>query len=251
MDQIGLRFPGAAVSRKRKQEKIDSILEWLATFHFSSRAILLQVMGLEREKDGYFKSLRESFYIKEMMYPTYHKPIIMLGDYGYVLARERHVAMLHYKRRANSINMSNIRHDLAVQSAILRSGISLEQVTPERLIERNRLKTPDAIYDVDGISHALEVELHAKSERDIFIAFLDHGRAWQAKEYQRVRYLFREPWQRDYYERLFRRPEWPRYEYVKEKRMHIVDRDRPTVKPSEYKGLLDVFSFELDSLAID
>ena len=135
MEQIGLRFPGAAVSRKRKQEKIDSILEWLATFHFSSRAILLQVMGLEREKDGYFKSLRESFYIKEMMYPTYHKPIIMLGDYGYVLARERHVAMLHYKRRANSINMSNIRHDLAVQSAILRSGISLEQVTPERLIE--------------------------------------------------------------------------------------------------------------------
>lgn len=231
--------------RDQRERNLQFIYRWLATFHFTTRALLTAAL---RHRYPPVRLLRASVTRGVLVwyrYPTFAEPLLMLTAAGKREAGFFYPEAQHYRARPGAVYMDTINHDLAVQRVVLAEDISLDDLTPARLIERNDLKTPDALFDRDGRTEAIEVELTVKSHKHIYIAFGDHLAAMSTGEYAAVRYLFAQPSHCATYRALFDAPAWPRYVYARAKRAYLIDPTRPQWSLAESPGMADRFSFSV------
>ncbi len=200
--------------RDRQKEKLNIIYEWLLEFHYSTRQMLLQRLGLATHlHKKYFASLEEKGILKKTeVFQIKSKFIYMLTTSGERLALEKHGEKKEYLTGHKRIKHNALRHDLAVQNYVIKMLPDHECFIGERYIENFNLgynKKPDACLCVGGIRRMLEVELTPKSVDRIYVALSTHARALSQGLYDEVIYVFPTKTLRNYYLKYFMMDEWP------------------------------------------
>lgn len=200
--------------RARAREKREFVLCWLAEFHYSTRRVLAQALGLQAlGQGGFFQRLEKANLIRIASVPTISERLILLSPNGLEHARALTAHALVYGTDASKINSSTVIHTLSVQIAALRMQRDIHKITHERHLDfASRVKLPDAIIDVDASKTGLEVELTHKNNARIYRGFIDSLQNIKEGQYERVRYVFDRRLLMDHYLKLFKEPSWPVYE---------------------------------------
>lgn len=201
-------------SHARLREKREFVLCWLGEFHYSTRRVLAQALGLNTKgQSGFFRGLEKANLIRMTSVPTISERLILLTPNGLAHARALTPHALVYGTDASKINSSTVIHTLSVQIAALHMQRDIHKITHERHLDfASRVKLPDAIIDTDACKIGLEVELTHKNNARIYRAFIDSLQNIKEGQYERVRYVFDRKLLMDHYLKLFKVPAWPVYE---------------------------------------
>lgn len=203
--------------RARYTEKRDFVIHWLLEFGYSTPKILCEALGLDRKNQGhFFTSLKKSGLFVTTRYPLIREYLILLSYPGKEFAGLLSEKAEAYNAVPSRCVTSGTFHNLCVQQAIVNLGYSKLPFcfTYEKHLEHiDRHKRPDALINIGeeiGLT-ALEVELTQKSEKRIFMAFLEHVQHFENKTYGKTHYVFpNESICKSYVDR-FSRDKWSRF----------------------------------------
>lgn len=202
--------------RERAKEKLDLILKIMVDFHHSTRELLLQRLNLATHSHHrYFATLEEKGILKRIESPSIRSNFIyMLTHIGAELAAEKLAIATHYQLNGHKINHNNLRHDLAIQKAVITRINDYDDFIPEKFLPSlniNDEKRPDGCFLKDKEKTMLEVELTAKTDHRIYRAFISHAKAIIKKHYNNVLYVFPNKSIKKYYLERFNEKTWPCY----------------------------------------
>lgn len=244
--------------RQRAKEKLEIVLEMLVLFHYSTRGLLLQRLGLATHSHhNYFKMLEDRGLIRKVeTYSSRSKFVYLLTPIGKELAAEKLVdklldKVIHYITDVARINHSNLRHDLAVQKAVIERLHDFDSFTPEKFLTNLPVvdkKKPDACLEKNGIKTMLEVELTPKNDRRIFRAFSSHAEALLKHFYHKVVYIFPSQTLANYYKTRFDQAMWPCFEQNERGRWERQDK---SIYPDEHPTLRACFEFIAEPTLLD
>lgn len=203
-------------SRSRSNEKLELLLEMLFKFHVSTKELILRRMGLATNSHyNYFRKIEQQDLIKKVpVYSIRSKHVYMLTNLGKQIAYEKLNEAAEYSTDPNKINHSFLRHDLAVQKAVIDRLSPNTKFTSERHLPKLSLgekKKPDACLEDEGKKTVLEVELTPKSDVRIYRAFTALADAILNNHYQEVIYIFPTDAIKKYYLERFNKILWPTY----------------------------------------
>jgi DNA-binding MarR family transcriptional regulator len=204
--------------RQRYEDKLDKILELLVQFHHSTRHLLLLRLGLATHSHHtYFKKLEKKGILRRAeTFTIRSRTVFMLTPLGKELAAEKMIDnVINYTTDASKINHSSLRHDLAVQKAVITRLHEYDKFMSEKFLPNIKLKDkkkPDAFLEKNKSITALEVELTAKSDQRIFRALNSHAQALLNQHYQQVLYIFPSNTLKNYYQERFNQQSWPVYQ---------------------------------------
>jgi len=209
-----LKWDVYANSFARALEKREYVLCWLAEFHYSTRRVIAEALGLRAEgQGGFFKRLERDNLVRSVQVPTILERLILLTPNGLEHARALTARATSYTTEPSKITSSTVIHNLSVQLAALRMQRDVRKIMFERHLEfATRIKLPDAVVETDSGRLALEVELTHKNTARIYRAFIDSIQNIKEGHYARVRYIFHRKLLLDHYFELFRAPTWPYYD---------------------------------------
>jgi len=201
--------------RKRYQEKVDFVIQWLLEFGSSTPSLLCRAMELERRNQGhFFLSLKKSGLVKTLKNPLIGEEIYLLSAEGKMRGGYLSEKAEKYWFSPSKIVMSTTIHSFSIQRVLAdRYSTSLPfKFQSERFIEHiHQAKRPDALVDDDGVRVALEVELTQKSSGRIYLGFRDHLNALKEGVYEKVLYVFPTEALKKAYLKRFDASLWPMY----------------------------------------
>lgn len=233
--------------RDRADEKLSALLKFLAQLHHSTRKLMLRYLGLATHSHHtYFKKLVERGILQRVrVYSINCRHVYMLTALGRELAAESMPEYaLNYSINPNSINYSGLRHDLAIQKAIIDRRLDCDEFVAEKYLpnlELSEKKLPDACLIKDEQKTMLEIELTPKNNKLIFRAFNAHAEALLDKKYQQVLYIFPSAQLCKYYQKRFNQPKWPFYK--QNQRGLWVKQDDSEFVADDHTNLRQQFSF--------
>lgn len=200
--------------RARAKEKREFVLCWLAEFHYSTRRVIAQALGLQVQgQGGFFQRLERANLVRTLSVPTISERLLLLTPNGLEHARALTARALFYTTEPAKVTSSTVIHNLSVQLAALRMQRDLRKITFERHLDfAARTKLPDAIIETDVSKIALEVELTHKNNARIYRGFIDSIQNIKEGHYARVRYVFDRMNLMHHYVELFREKAWPVYD---------------------------------------
>lgn len=242
--------------RQRAREKLEIILEILGKFHHSTRELLLKRLGLATHSHhNYFKTLENKNIIRRVeAYSIRNRFVYMLTPLGKSLAAERLPdQVLEYNSDPSKINHSTLRHDLAVQKAVIERLDDYDSFTSERYLPNFVLsvstKKPDACLEKNGLKTMLEIEITPKQEGRVFRNLISHAEAMLKQYYHKVVYIFPSATVAANYKAIFDKPFWPYYEQNERGRWTRQDRD---FRLDDHPDLLrDCFEFRVEKTLLD
>lgn len=242
--------------KERYIEKLNKILDLLLKFNFSTRKLMVLRLGLNiNSHHDFFKKLEEKGIIRRIkVFSIQNKHIYILTSLGKSLSYERLNGKLiipENKVDYKKINHINLRHDLAVQKAVIQMSNQYNTFTSEKYmapLKFNSDKKPDAFLERTGERLMLEIELTAKSDRRIFTAFKAHAEALIDKQYDKVQYIFSSMTLKNYYQSRFSKTDWPFY---KQNKNGIYTSDEKKFLPDDYNNLREKFEFIANKSIVD
>lgn len=212
--------------RKRSQEKLLKTIELLTKFKSSTRKLILNNLKLaSHSHHRYLNKMESQGILKKIdLYSLKSKAIYILGEVGIGIASELINSNHSFTVNPLKLNYLNIRHDLAVQKAVLdRSKTSSYKSEWEIKSDPTvYYKTPDAILYDEGKIIAFEVELTAKSDKRLYKAFFEHCQNLENGNYNHVIYLFHNKSLKEYYYSKFVNEKWFTYKTTSQNRL-VVD----------------------------
>lgn len=156
-------------SRNAGWERETSVLQWLLRQHVTTPRLLTRVAGSRRR--GYVAHLERRGLVKRIPWASIHgRYLVVLTEIGVAEALARTGEDVQYDLRSDRAYRPQLVHTLAGQAAVLEHWNTLTGYRPERLIgepDQNGVKRPDALIEIEGKWHGLEVELSPKSGRDL------------------------------------------------------------------------------------
>jgi DNA-binding MarR family transcriptional regulator len=204
-------------SRGRFNEKLKIVLELLLQFHFSTRELILERLGLATHSHhDYFKGLEKKGILRRTdVYSLRTRFIYILTPAGKELAYTLLTdSPIQYSTDINKVNHTTLRHDLAVQKSVICRLKDYDSYASEKnlgvLLEGSN-KLPDACLIKNAEKTMLEVELTPKNDKRIFRALVAHAESLIKNQYQKVIYIFPTKTLRDYYYQRFTQTAWPTY----------------------------------------
>lgn len=207
-----LKYPMAI-----KEDKMRIVLDWLLEFRFSTREVLAARLGQSANDAGRFfnRIVSQGFIFKfRNVHTKFHDFFMLtLSGVSYLEACGRDISKAC--TRSNRLSRySQILHDLAVQKAVLGMLDGHQSVVCDRNIDflGDGAIKPDVIMThKNGYNVAVEYERWRKESKRIFASFERHLLSLQDGHYAGVYYLFDQLDDKNFYENLFRKDEWPRY----------------------------------------
>nr|WP_320116419.1 hypothetical protein [uncultured Desulfuromonas sp.] len=236
-------FTGNA--HQRGQEKVEKILLWLVEYQYSTSKILSDVLAVNPDgQRSFFSGLVKQGILQKTAVPTVREGLYLLTVEGKKMAEMVTEKALVYRTEPSRISVAIVRHNLAVQKAVLARLSDGIQHTFERFLDfADRDKLPDAVLKDGHIKTALEVELSHKKTARIFRAFLDHVNAIKANHYHIVEYVFPSTTLRDNYRKKFDAEQWP----IIEKRGGLYRESGKIFEPDSIGNLRERFQFSVQS----
>jgi hypothetical protein len=149
--------------------------------------------------NGYALRLVRNGYVKQVDLPSTHlTPLFMLTELGLKEAEKIEIRHHFYDLNPSSIKQQLVRHNLAIQQAILVLPDVLSYSTEAMFDEKDIFdaKRPDALIEIDGFEGykiALEVELTEKRGRELEQAIHRHVNALKQNRYYGVIYVTDNP----------------------------------------------------------
>lgn len=210
------RDPSLKNPRAMRREKQQLVLDWLLEFRFSSVDLLARRLGLTRQTSSrFFRGLRDTGLVQRFTHAYFnHEQYYMLTRAGvaYLDATGRETTHA-CTAPSRLIRYAPVRHDLAVQQAMLRRLPHYLEVIWDRHI---RLPAPYDRPDLlmqNTARHwiAVEYERSRKADNRIYMSLRKHAQAIIERHYNAVYYLFPHDADRVHYQTLFEAPEWPEY----------------------------------------
>lgn len=205
---------------KRRQ-----VFRWLYTWHKSSTSIIQKILGTSQR--DYMTRLQVNGLVQRVVTPGLPVGHVwMLTRDGVAMAIQLTGDLLDYDTRPTSIDLADLRHDLAVQMAALKLG-ELIDMKPERLLGADVAgqKRPDAIlvYRPAGAAQeetyecALEIEFTHKKGRELDQALLAAAGMIERMEVGSVRYVSHSQALLDNYQKVVAAPinVWEKSELAK------------------------------------
>jgi hypothetical protein len=244
--KIENRDPSLKYPRAIKDEKTRLILDWLLEFRFSSIDLLARRIGSNSvNSNRFFNSILNDGIIQAFKnVHTKNERYVMLTSAGlsYLEVNGRDISKAT-TRVQHLGRYSHIIHDMAVQYAVLNRLGQFEEVIWDRHIELpEHQEKPDAILrSPKGYWVALEYERWRKDTKRIYITFKNHADALSAKHYAGVFYLFDRETDYKFYQKLFEKDEWPRYQ--RERKSGRIKQLDSTFRPGEIKNLKKCYVF--------
>jgi len=221
-DNRGAQSPHfGPLAHTRHQEKVAMVLSWLTDWRYSTMRILMLRLGLDPTTNRSFqKRFRETKLIREIPQGVIREKVWMLTPTG--RDQSPNLRAPYYNTDVSKISETLIRHNLTVQTAVVRQAHKFQQWTPDHqlavdtAIEGQAYIAPAKLADVvlktsDGLKHALEIELSYKKTAGIYWGFIEHMRAIEDGHLGMVTYLFQDQAMRGHYARLFGASHWPAY----------------------------------------
>ncbi len=235
-----------ACTLKRGREKQDSVLLWLAEFHYSTATLLAQSLGVDPNgQRHFFKKLLDQGLLRAIHIPTVRERIFLLNPLGRQLARELTEKAVDYATEPSKVNASLVRHNLSVQIAVLRRKNPENTFVFERHLDfTTKDKLPDALMIEGEMKTALEVELTHKKNARVFRGFFDHLKLIKMGHYQKVEYIFGTKTLCENYLEKFNRGKWPVYE---KRNYSLIDTGK-VFMPDSVPGLRERFVFTAEEL---
>lgn len=236
-----LKYPKAI-----KEEKTRLVLDWLLEFRFSSIDLLAKRIGSNAvNANRFFNALLSDGVIQSFKnVHTKNERYVMLTSAGlaYLEVQGRDISKAT-TRVQHLGRYSHIIHDMAVQYAVLNRLYQFEEVIWDRHIDLpEHQEKPDVIMrSPRGYWVALEYERWRKDTKRIYISFMNHSAALEAKLYAGVFYLFDRAADHLHYKKLFDAEEWPRYK--RERKSGRIKHLDSTFKPDDVKNLRKCFVF--------
>jgi len=236
-----LRYPKAI-----KDEKTRLVLDWLLEFRFSSIAILADRLGSNAiNSNRFFNSLIKGGIIQSFSnVHTKHDRYVMLTTSGlsYLEALGRDISRAT-TRVQHLGKYSQIVHDIAVQTAVLKRIHQYDEVIWERhvILPESQEKPDVLLKSPKGYWVALEYERWRKDTKRIFLSFMNHATAISGKHYSGVFFVFDSQVDFAHYKKLFETEKWPRYKREpKSGRIKALD---TYFKPDDVSNLRKCFVF--------
>jgi predicted transcriptional regulator len=235
--------------RKRASEKITTILDMLVQFHHSTRELLLLRLGLNiNSHHAYFKNLENKGIIRRVaVFSIKSRFVYMLTPLGKEMAAEKMLDnVINYSIDITKINHSSLRHDLAVQKAVIERLKEYDKFTAEKYLPNLIFfdkKKPDACLEKNDEKTMFEIELTAKSDQRIFRAFTSHAQALINLNYHKVKYIFQSETLKNYYLERFNQEFWPIYQQ-NQRGIWVKQGD---LNPNNHENLRDCFDFIADT----
>lgn len=194
--------------------KRQKVLRWLYIWHKTSASIIQKILGTSQR--DYMTRLEADGLVQKVVTPGLPVGHVwMLTRDGLAMAIQLTGDLLDYDTRPASIDLADLRHDLAVQMAALNLG-ELIDMKPERLLGADAAgqKRPDAIlaYRPVGAAQeesyecALEVEFTHKKSRELDQALLAAAGMIERMEVGSVRYVSHSPALLDNYRKTLAAP---------------------------------------------
>lgn len=235
--------------KSRAEEKLKVVLEMLIDFHYSTRELILAKLKLATNSHHrYFSSLEKKKIIRKVGAPSIRSNYVyMLTSYGVELANEKISILSPYQIDGNKINHSNLRHNLAIQRAVISMVDNYDVFIPERRLPHLNLndeKRPDGCLEKNGVRTMLEIELTAKTDQRIFRALVAHAKAINKNHYSKVIYIFPSLSLANYYTTRYQSTEWPTYT---QNERGVWIRSEDSFKPDNFLGLRNAFEFLTES----
>jgi len=169
-------LPPGITPQQASSTKIKTALQWLLLCHYSTEANVRRKLGIS--ETGYLAQLQKKGLVRAVQAPSIRcNKVYMLTEDGLAKALSLSEELVDYDTDSGSIVHRLVKHQLAVQQAILALP-NITEFRPERLIHEADLsgkKRPDALVRTaatQGHWAALEVELTPKRGRDLDQALL-------------------------------------------------------------------------------
>ena len=186
-------LPTGTTPATRGLEKQQQALGWLLRWHFSTNAIVCEMLGIR--DSGYLAKLAKRGLVEKVFTPTLATgAIYVLTESGLWDALADLEDLIPYPHDALRLNHKLLRHSLCVQRTVVRLQ-GLQEAIPERLLITHGKageKMPDALILTDKTTPhwaALEIELTPKYERELDQTMLAHVLAMERGDYAFVIYM--------------------------------------------------------------
>lgn len=240
-------------SRERFRVKAHFVTEWIMACQFSTPKVLCRALGLKRSSQtNFFSSLQKLGFFTIVQSGLVRENVWILSKDGL------RYADIHFCKPDNAyispsrvVNSTTI-HSLSIQVALIQR-VSMEQpfsFTFDKFITHlPRGKHPDALYQKNGKTVALEIELIQKSSNRIYLAYLEHIENMKAGHYSSVEYVFPTEALMRIYQRRFNALLWP--DCYREKHgsvKHKMNNGKPVMIDMENSRILSLFTFTFEEL---
>lgn len=201
----------------RGEEKTRLLLEWVASFQFTTVAILAKRMGVsENTALRFVQKMKARDIVRGVPSGVVRSELIMLTAGGADYCAQMVSQLFTFVTKPSKLTYGRILHNLAVQKAVVaRVGRDTPFWGERQLRKHNWGKTPDAMIEHEDLKWVYEVELTAKEDKRIYIAFQRHIKGLFLNRYDRVVYAFEKQNLLDYYKARFDAEKWVVYQSKK------------------------------------
>jgi hypothetical protein len=172
------------------------VIQLIYRNHYTTKFLIKKCLNCG---NGYALRLVRNGYIKQVDLPSTHlSPLFMLTELGLQEAEKIETRHHHYDVNPSSIKQQIVRHNLAIQQAILVVPGVLSYSTEAMFDEKDIFdaKRPDALFEIEGFEGykiALEVELSEKRGRELEQAIHRHVNSLTQNKYHGVIYVTNNP----------------------------------------------------------
>jgi hypothetical protein len=193
-DKIVVRNPKRGLEsgvspRERGRQKLVEMLCWIYKWYVTATPIAREFIGTT--ETNYLQQLERKGLVK-----SFNAPSLLCGR-GYLLTQDGVNAAatalgkeLPYSLHPSNISHSLLKHNLTTQRVCIAAHKAGHDVTPSRFLNAGRDgKIPDALIEIDGVFHALEIELSGKWSDELEQSLLAHLKAVSSGEWHRVAYV--------------------------------------------------------------
>lgn len=245
-----LKIWGGGNRTARGQEKTETVLMWLAEFHYSTPSVLSKRLAVNANgQRAFFGKLVSNDIVRVVSVPTIRERLFLLTPNGRELARAITEKAVEYKTEPSKVTSSNVKHNLSIQLAVINRLANADNIFSERHLNfTDRKRLPDALIISGEICLAIEAELVHKNDARIYRGFYNHLAAIKKKTYTNVEYIFPSETLCNYYYKRFCEPLWPVFEYSQSGRLIKTKRDFNTVEGGVRDLLPTLFKFTTEKL---
>lgn len=226
-------------------QKMNAVIIWLARFGYSTRKMLCLMLDIKiPSSTRFFNKMVDNGFIKMHSFsPSNHK-IVMLTDEGYEIAR----FLLQDKRiiERRRLSFPNIMHSYSIQSFLVSNLKNIDSYLTEMdMAQENFYRRPDLIFNSNGESVAVEVELNQKTNAQIEYNYMQHIRDTERKRFDYVIYLFSSEGVKDKYEQMYKKDSINTYESFqgKLKKVGVYN-----MNLAHEKEMIKFFCFDFDTI---
>ena len=213
----------------RYAEKTHLILSWLLRFRFSTSTMLTTVTSTKPTNTRILYLLRKTGLLSNFQHSVDGRQFVIWhltsNGINQALALDQSIEWVNRKNYyPKHRSTAHLNHDLMVQEKILswKSDINLYTITPENMIKNFHKRKPDATFESDGLTWAIEIEKTRKSTARIFHNYLHHLNAiYKHKHYDRLLYVFSTNDVHRTYRKHWDTRHWPLLEYDETRQRYV------------------------------